>query len=175
MLPQQQSSEQVAAATVWLATDATSEVNGREFFISGSEVGLRCRNRNCSAPPLNPKVGRWSSDMPGNRQYLIGDVRNRLLRSVRSHSVPLATRGVRAGAHVLAAGAGARRRPRGDLGLPRRRYAPSCARRTHAGHPGNPRLDGQTGERSFARQCAIPSSEKSLCSSLQYSTCRTCA
>jgi 3-oxoacyl-[acyl-carrier protein] reductase len=68
--------EHVAALTVWLATTVTGEVNGREFFISGSEVGLM---------PL-PELQRamfeprgWTLedlDKPDTVQYLIGDVRN---------------------------------------------------------------------------------------------------
>jgi NAD(P)-dependent dehydrogenase (short-subunit alcohol dehydrogenase family) len=68
--------EHVAALTVWLATDATSEVNGREFFISGSEVGLMPEPE-LQRATFEPKG--WTLDdfdNPGNRQYLIGNVRN---------------------------------------------------------------------------------------------------
>jgi 3-oxoacyl-[acyl-carrier protein] reductase len=69
--------EHVAALAVWLCTEATREVNGREFFISGSEVGI------LPEPELMRAIFNakgWDIDRfdePGTRTYLIGDMRNR--------------------------------------------------------------------------------------------------
>ena len=69
--------EHVAALTVWLCSDATTDVNGREFFISGTEVGLLPEpelQRAC----FEPDGWRLDDfDKPVNRQYLIGDVHNK--------------------------------------------------------------------------------------------------
>jgi 3-oxoacyl-[acyl-carrier protein] reductase len=67
----------VAAATVWLCTDETANMNGREVFISGAEMGL------LPEPQIDRAVfcaDGWSLDAlenPAIRDYLIGDVRNR--------------------------------------------------------------------------------------------------
>lgn len=72
----------VAALTVWLATDAAKEVNGREWLIGGSEVGL------FPEPELQRSLfepGGWSLDALDRREtraYLIGDVRNRFAAPV---------------------------------------------------------------------------------------------
>lgn len=69
--------EHVAALTVWLSTDATAHVNGREFFICGSEVGI------FPEPELHRvrfEPDGWSLealDRPETREFLVGEIRNR--------------------------------------------------------------------------------------------------
>jgi NAD(P)-dependent dehydrogenase (short-subunit alcohol dehydrogenase family) len=69
--------ESVAAAAVWLCSDACAEVIGREFFVAGAEFGI------LPEPELQRTIfnaGGWdldSLDAYHNRTYLIGDVRNR--------------------------------------------------------------------------------------------------
>jgi len=70
-------SKHVAALTVWLSTDATEEVNGREFYIAGSEVGIIAEpemHRVCFDPDGWSLEG-FDRDFTG--QYLLGEVRNR--------------------------------------------------------------------------------------------------
>jgi 3-oxoacyl-[acyl-carrier protein] reductase len=69
--------ESVAAAAVWLCSETCVQVNGREFFVAGPEIGV------FPEPELHRamfKLDGWdleSLDEPHNRKYLIGDIRNR--------------------------------------------------------------------------------------------------
>ncbi len=69
--------ESVAALAVWLCSDACKAVNGREFFVAGSDIGI------LPEPELQRaifNIDGWdldSLDAAHNRAYLIGDVRNR--------------------------------------------------------------------------------------------------
>ena len=73
----QSHSDHVAALTVWLCLDNTSQVNGREFFVAGSELGI------LPEPELHRVSFRregWTlEDLldPFTQDYLIGDARNR--------------------------------------------------------------------------------------------------
>jgi 3-oxoacyl-[acyl-carrier protein] reductase len=70
-------SDHVAALTLWLCLETTREVNGREFFVAGSELGI------FPEPELQRVSFRptgWTLEAlldPSARDYLIGDVRNR--------------------------------------------------------------------------------------------------
>lgn len=72
--------ESVAAVAVWLCTDACREVNGRELYVSGSDIGI------LPEPELHRALFQpegWDLDRldaTHNRTYLIGDVRNRFPR-----------------------------------------------------------------------------------------------
>jgi hypothetical protein len=69
--------EHVAALTVWLCTAAASEINGRELFIAGTELGVL----------PEPELQRASFEPAGwalqdldkslHQAYLFGQVRNR--------------------------------------------------------------------------------------------------
>jgi len=69
--------ESVAAVAVWLCSDSCKEVNGREFFVAGADVGV------LPEPELQRamfKVDGWdldSLDAAHARAYLIGEMRNR--------------------------------------------------------------------------------------------------
>jgi 3-oxoacyl-[acyl-carrier protein] reductase len=71
--------EQVAALSVWLATDGARELNGRELFISGTEAGIMAEpelHRACFEP------AGWTLadfDKQAHRLYLLGNVRNQYL------------------------------------------------------------------------------------------------
>jgi 3-oxoacyl-[acyl-carrier protein] reductase len=68
--------EHVAALSAWLATDAAGELNGRELFICGTEVGIMAEpelHRACFEP------AGWTLDdfdKSAHRIYLLGNVRN---------------------------------------------------------------------------------------------------
>lgn len=70
-------SESVAAVTVWLCTDATKGVNGREFFIAGSDLGI------LPEPELTRAsfaADGWTLQKllePATHDYLIGGLVNR--------------------------------------------------------------------------------------------------
>ena len=70
--------EAVAPLVVWLCTDAAANVNGRDFYVAGNEVGL--------FPELEPerllyRDGGWDLDALDGpaRDHLIGDLTNRYL------------------------------------------------------------------------------------------------
>jgi NAD(P)-dependent dehydrogenase (short-subunit alcohol dehydrogenase family) len=69
--------ESVAAVAVWLCSATCGEVNGREFFVAGADIGV------LPEPELQRamfKIDGWdldSLDEVHNRTYLIGDIRNR--------------------------------------------------------------------------------------------------
>ncbi len=69
--------EHVAALVVWLCTDRCSEVNGRDFFVAGEEIGILPEPELMRA---SFKAGGWdleSLDDEISARYLIGDVTNR--------------------------------------------------------------------------------------------------
>ncbi|MBV9994806.1 MAG: SDR family NAD(P)-dependent oxidoreductase [Caulobacteraceae bacterium] len=69
--------ENVAALTVWLCLDEAANVNGRDFFIMGAEAGIFPEPRLAESLVLDHG---WTLDdflNPVNREYLVGDVRNR--------------------------------------------------------------------------------------------------
>jgi hypothetical protein len=75
------SSEHVAALSVWLAGEDTREVNGREFFIAGVEIGV-LPEPELQRVSFNPDGWTLESlEDPMTREYLIGDIRNRFSRS----------------------------------------------------------------------------------------------
>ena len=70
--------EAVAPLVVWLCTDAAANVNGRDFYVAGNEVGL--------FPELEPerllyRDGGWDLDALDGpaREHLVGDLVNRYL------------------------------------------------------------------------------------------------
>ena len=70
--------EAVAPLVVWLCTDAAANVNGRDFYVAGNEIGL--------FPELEPerllyRDGGWDLDALDGpaRDHLIGDLTNRYL------------------------------------------------------------------------------------------------
>lgn len=74
-------SDHVAALTVWLAGEDTREVNGREFYVGGVEIGI-LPEPELQRASFNPEG--WSLESledPMTRDYLVGDVRNRFSRS----------------------------------------------------------------------------------------------
>jgi NAD(P)-dependent dehydrogenase (short-subunit alcohol dehydrogenase family) len=77
----QSHSDHVAALTVWLCLENTREVNGREFFVAGSELGI------LPEPELHRVSYRrdgWTlQDLldASVQDYLVGDVRNRFGKS----------------------------------------------------------------------------------------------
>lgn len=67
----------VAALTVWLSLEATRNVNGREFFIGGSEIGIFPEGE-LERVAFDP--AGWSLETllnPANAEYLIGRAVNR--------------------------------------------------------------------------------------------------
>jgi len=68
--------EHVAAAAVWLCTDAAAAANGREFFVAGQEIGI------LPEPELQRvtfDAAGWtleSLDRPEVAAYLLGGARN---------------------------------------------------------------------------------------------------
>lgn len=72
--------EHVAALVVWLCTDAAAHVSGRDFYIQGDEVSL-LPEPEAIRTSIHP--GGWTLDAfddPANRDYLVGDIRNRFVR-----------------------------------------------------------------------------------------------
>jgi NAD(P)-dependent dehydrogenase (short-subunit alcohol dehydrogenase family) len=69
--------ESVAAVAVWLCSDSCKDVNGRELFVAGADIGV------LPEPELQRAMFRtegWdldSLDDPRTRTYLVGDMRNR--------------------------------------------------------------------------------------------------
>jgi len=70
--------ERVAALVVWLCTDAASNVNGRDFYVGGDEVGLFPE---LEVERLLYREGGWDLDALDSSagDYLIGDLTNRYL------------------------------------------------------------------------------------------------
>jgi 3-oxoacyl-[acyl-carrier protein] reductase len=70
--------EAVAPLVVWLCTDAAANVNGRDFYIAGNEVGLFPE---LEAERLLYREGGWDLDALDRsaRDYLVGDLINRYL------------------------------------------------------------------------------------------------
>ena len=70
--------EAVAPLVVWLCTDAAANVNGRDFYVAGNEVGLFPE---LEVEPLLYREGGWDLDaLDGSaRDHLIGDLTNRYL------------------------------------------------------------------------------------------------
>jgi NAD(P)-dependent dehydrogenase (short-subunit alcohol dehydrogenase family) len=69
--------EHVAALTAWLASDATAQVNGREFFIAGPEVGI-LPEAELQRALFEPKGWTLEAfDCPETHAYLIGEAHNR--------------------------------------------------------------------------------------------------
>jgi NAD(P)-dependent dehydrogenase (short-subunit alcohol dehydrogenase family) len=69
--------QSVAALAVWLCTDACGEVNGREFFVAGPDIGILPEPELVRAL-FNPEG--WDLDRLDQAHhvaYLIGEVRNR--------------------------------------------------------------------------------------------------
>lgn len=72
--------EHVAALAVWLCTDATAHVSGREFYVQGGEIGL-FPEVEVMRSTFNP--AGWdieSLDDPGVAEQLVGDIKNRYVR-----------------------------------------------------------------------------------------------
>lgn len=69
--------EHVAAVTVWLCSDDTAAVNGRDFYISGGELAL------LPEPGIDRMAfcpGGWSLEAlreAGTRRYFLDDLRNK--------------------------------------------------------------------------------------------------
>ena len=77
--------ENVAALTVWLCMEGAKDVNGRDFFIAGGEIGIFPEPELLRAA-FNPQ--RWDLDSlcdPSKTQYLIGDARKRFCGGRRIH------------------------------------------------------------------------------------------
>jgi 3-oxoacyl-[acyl-carrier protein] reductase len=70
--------ERVAQLTVWLCTDAASNVNGRDFYVGGNEVGLYPE---LELQRLLYREGGWDLDAldSSGRDELIADLTNRYL------------------------------------------------------------------------------------------------
>ena len=70
--------EAVAPLVVWLCTDAASNVNGRDFYVGGNEVGLFPE---LEVERLLYREGGWDLDALDStaRDYLVGDLTNRYL------------------------------------------------------------------------------------------------
>ena len=70
--------ERVAQLTVWLCTDAASNVNGRDFYVGGNEVGLYPE---LELERLLYREGGWDLDAldSSGRDELIADLTNRFL------------------------------------------------------------------------------------------------
>ena len=70
--------EAVAPLVVWLCTDAAANVNGRDFYVAGNEVGLFPE---LEVERLLYREGGWDLDaLDGSaRDHLIGDLTNRYL------------------------------------------------------------------------------------------------
>jgi NAD(P)-dependent dehydrogenase (short-subunit alcohol dehydrogenase family) len=70
--------EAVAQLVVWLCTDAAANVNGRDFYVAGNEVGLFPE---LEVERLLYREGGWDLDaLDSNaRDYLVGDLTNRYL------------------------------------------------------------------------------------------------
>jgi 3-oxoacyl-[acyl-carrier protein] reductase len=70
--------EKVAPLVVWLCTDAASNVNGRDFYVGGNEVGLFPE---LEVERLLYREGGWDLDAldSNGRDSLIGDLTNRYL------------------------------------------------------------------------------------------------
>ena len=70
--------EAVAPLVVWLCTDAAANVNGRDFYVAGNEVGLFPE---LEVDRLLYREGGWDLDaLDGSaRDHLIGDLTNRYL------------------------------------------------------------------------------------------------
>ena len=71
--------EHTAALVVWLCTDATAHVSGRDFYIQGDEVAL-LPEPEAVRTMFNP--GGWTIDAfdePANQDYLVGSIQNRFL------------------------------------------------------------------------------------------------
>jgi NAD(P)-dependent dehydrogenase (short-subunit alcohol dehydrogenase family) len=68
----------VAPLVVWLCTDAAANVNGRDFYVAGNEVGLFPE---LEVERLVYREGGWNLDALDSaaRDYLIGDLTNRYL------------------------------------------------------------------------------------------------
>lgn len=78
MEPEVVTPEKVAPLVVWLCTEAASNVNGRDFYVGGDEVGLYPE---LEVERLLYREGGWdltALDASG-RDELIGDVTNRYL------------------------------------------------------------------------------------------------
>lgn len=72
--------EHVAALAVWLCTEATAHVSGREFYVQGGEVGI-FPEVEVMRSTFNP--AGWdleSLESPGVAEHLVGDVKNRYVR-----------------------------------------------------------------------------------------------
>lgn len=69
--------ESVAAVAVWLCTHACNEVNGREFYVAGADVGILPEPELIRAMSNPDGWDLDSLDEKFARAYLIGDVRNR--------------------------------------------------------------------------------------------------
>jgi NAD(P)-dependent dehydrogenase (short-subunit alcohol dehydrogenase family) len=70
--------EAVAPLVVWLCTDAAANVNGRDFYVAGNEVGLFPE---LEVERLLYREGGWNLDALDGpaRENLIGDLTNRYL------------------------------------------------------------------------------------------------
>jgi hypothetical protein len=70
--------EAVAPLVVWLCTDAAANVNGRDFYVAGNEVGLFPE---LEVERLLYRKGGWDLDaLDGSaRNNLVGDLTNRYL------------------------------------------------------------------------------------------------
>ena len=70
--------EAVAPLVVWLCTDAASNVNGRDFYVGGHEVGLYPE---LEVERLLYREGGWDLDALDSsaREHLVGDLTNRYL------------------------------------------------------------------------------------------------
>jgi NAD(P)-dependent dehydrogenase (short-subunit alcohol dehydrogenase family) len=70
--------EAVAPLVVWLCSDAAANVNGRDFYIAGNEVGLFPE---LEVERLLYREGGWDLDALDKkaRDFLIGDLTNRYL------------------------------------------------------------------------------------------------
>lgn len=73
--------EHVAALVVWLCTSAAAHVSGRDFFVQGDEIALLPEPE---AIRTLFQPGGWTLDAldePANRDYLVGSIQNRFVRS----------------------------------------------------------------------------------------------
>jgi 3-oxoacyl-[acyl-carrier protein] reductase len=73
--------DHVAALVVWLCTDAAAHVSGRDIFIQGDEVALLPEPE---AVRTLFRPGGWTLDAfdeAANRDYLVGDIKNRFVRN----------------------------------------------------------------------------------------------
>ncbi|MBG6120049.1 MULTISPECIES: SDR family NAD(P)-dependent oxidoreductase [unclassified Sphingobium] len=73
--------DQVAALAVWLCSDTAAHVSGRDFFVQGDEIGLLPEVEMIRTVFDAQGFDLESLDDPGVTEYLLGDIKNRFVRT----------------------------------------------------------------------------------------------